>query len=277
MIEDQRSLIEDLAKSNQDYIRKFEQMKLGIQNIPETLPKDVQSDRTGGGIELEREQNTQNHGHSKSKSKSMSPERATTESANINNMYINANVQGLPIPRGFEKTKQSRKKQKVGSEEDTLFSHLKHYLSLVNSLLDEVDEIKYEIRVDSRDRVRTDICQAYQREMKHLDTSHKSTRVVLAEQQLAPLVAGVKRRLEQVDGPNPGGQEKKLSTGVVSGGPHQIPQPQPESSAMPFSLEEPQVRSLVSFHSVGSNPTGTPPRTRIVCPSKTASATLICL
>jgi len=251
VIEDQRSLIEDLAKSNQDYIRKFEQMKLGIQNIPETPPKDAQSDRTGGGIELEREQSTQNNGLSKSKS--MSPERATTASANINNMYINTNVQGLPIPRGFEKTTQLRKKQKVGSEEDTLFSHLKHYLSLVNSLLDEIDEIKYEIRVDSRDRVRTDICEAYQREMKHLDTSHKSTRMVLAEQQLAPLVAGVKRRLEQVDGPNPGGQEKKLSTGVVTDGPHQ---PQSDLSTMQFSLEGVEVRSLDSFHSVGSNPTG---------------------
>lgn len=252
MIEDQRSLIEDLAKSNQDYIRKFEQMKLEIHNIPETLPKDVQSDPTGGRIELEREQNTQNHGHSKSKSKSMSPERATTASANVNNKYINANFQSLSIPL-FDKTKQSRKKQKVGSEEDTLFSHLKHYLNLVNSLLDEVDEIKYEIRVDSRDRVRTDICEAYQREMKHLDTSHKSTRMVLAEQQLAPLVARVKRRLEQVDGPNPGGQEKKLSTGIVTDGPHQ---PRSESSTMQFSLEGVEVRSLDWFHSVGSNPTG---------------------
>lgn len=247
MIEDQRSLIEDLARSNQDYIHKFEQLKLGIQDTPR-LQEDVQKDRTGCGIELQREKDTQNHGYSKSKS--MNSRRTATANVNINNMYINSNVQSRSTPRGFEKTEQSPNTQELGSEEDTLFSHLKHYLSLVNNLLDEVDEIKYEIRIDSRDRVRTDICQAYQREMKQLDTSHTNTKFVLTDQHLAPLVAGVKRRLEQIDSPEPGGQgTKRMSLGVVKGGPRQISQPQLNPAAMQFVLEGAEVRSpfLVSL------------------------------
>lgn len=239
MIEDQRSLIEDLARSNQDYIHKFEQLKLGIQNTPRTQ-EDVQNGRTGCGIEMQREQDTQNHDHSKS----MSPKRTATANVNINNMYINADVRSMSIPRGFEKTEQPRKAQELESEEDTLFSHLKHYLSLVNNLLDEVDEIKYEIRVDSRDQVRSDICQAYQREMKQLDTLHTNMRFEQAEQKLAPLVAGVKRRLEQIDGPDVGGQgTKRMSLGVFNGGAQQISQPQPDPAAMQLVLEGAKVRS----------------------------------
>ncbi len=250
MIGDQRSLIEDLARSNQDYIRKFEQLRLRIQDTPRPQEEDVQSDRTGGGIELHREQDTQNRGHRKG----MSPDMGTAN-VNIKEMYFNANVQGMSIPRDLEKPEQSRETQEAGAEEVTLFSHLKHYLSLVNNLLKEVDKIKYEIRIDSRDRVRTDICQAYQREMKQLDTSHKNSKSVLAEQELAPLVAGVKRRLEQIDGPETEGQgPTKMSRATINDGLQPIPQHQPDLNAMDFGLEGTEVSSLYPIPLVGSNP-----------------------
>ena len=40
-----------------------------------------------------------------------------------------------------------------------LVFHVKHYLDLLNNLLNEVDETKYEIRDSSRDAMRFDICR----------------------------------------------------------------------------------------------------------------------
>lgn len=46
MIEDQRFLIEDLARSNQDYIRKFESLNLGVEDKPRTQEGCSQKDES---------------------------------------------------------------------------------------------------------------------------------------------------------------------------------------------------------------------------------------
>lgn len=196
-------------------------MKLGIESTPRTQEEYVHRDRTESGMDRCREQTARSGGHNKS----ASPERAATPNVNINNVYINANVQNMSMGRKSEKGQQPREAHKEGGKGNDLFSHLKHYLNLVTNLLNEVDEIKYEIRIDSRDRVRTDICQAYQREMKQLDTSHETVEIALAQQQLAPLVAGVKRRLEQVDAPRKKVQASRLPK-TVNGISEQTSQPE---------------------------------------------------
>lgn len=181
MIEDQRSLVEDLARSNQDYIRKFENLKLGIHEAPKTQDEYIRSDHTNS--------NNKN-----------SVQIATANLDNGNgNVCTSTMVQDWSVPRCSETSKSVGDAHGTGVEENELISHLKHYLSLVNKLLSEVDDIKYEIRVDSRDRARTDVCQAYRREIEQLRTAHGFSSVSLAQEPLAPMFTILEERLAEIN------------------------------------------------------------------------------
>ena len=193
MIEYQKSLIEDLARSNQDYIRKFESLKLGIRSTAKVPEEAIQSHGTGNGIKSRRAEDIYGCEHKENR------DLKGIETANVNakDLHINANFLGVSAPPVFERAEQAEHGQTVEPRNDTLMSHLKHYLSLVNNLLDEVDKAKYEIRSNSRDGIRRSISQAYQREMRPLVISTQTSEALLAKDQLAPLIAGVQRRLEQ--------------------------------------------------------------------------------
>ena len=196
MIEYQKSLIEDLAGSNQDYIRKFESLKLGIQHNARAPEEAVQSHPTAYGTQSQRGKDI--YGRGLEEKRGLKP----IESANANaeDIHINANALGILAPQTFETAEHAVHGQTVEPRNDILMSHLKHYLSLVNNLLDEVDKAKYEIRGGSRNGIRHSISQAYQREMRPLDISTQPSEALSAKVQLAPLIAGVQRRLEQAVG-----------------------------------------------------------------------------
>lgn len=167
-----------MARSNRDYIRKFENLKLGIHD---TTSKNVRTDDAN--------------------SNDYNPEKLAPTNLNNNNDNIGTNmiVQDWSVPCRSEKQKLSGEAHKTGAETTELVFHLKHYLSLVNKLLTEVDDVKYEIRVDSRDRARTDVCQAYRREIEQLRTAHGFSSVSLAQQPLAPMFTILEKRLAEIN------------------------------------------------------------------------------
>jgi len=79
---------------------------------------------------------------------------------------------------------------------DTLLTPVEHYLNLLDSLLNEVEKVKYDIANESRDNMAADICQMYGRESWRLEVRHGSTVLASAEIRPAPLVAAVKERVE---------------------------------------------------------------------------------
>lgn len=99
---------------------------------------------------------------------------------------LKLSLQGLPTLHG-------QPHPAPATEYDALFLHLKQYLSLVNNLLSEIEEIKYEIRIGSRDRVRAKIWEAYDREVGE----YNCVKPEIVDERLAPLILGIKRRVNQ--------------------------------------------------------------------------------
>ena len=166
MIEDQRSLIEDLARSNQDYIRKFESLKLGIEDNQST--QEAYSQKGGTSREMGWHLQEQPYVNSQrgAPRKRSDPQEAHAPHMDTGDMFLSTSIQNMPVKQEPNDTKPQREIQDNEPAEDELFSHLKHYMSLVNNLLNEVDELKYDIRVDSRDRVKVEILRTYKHEMK---------------------------------------------------------------------------------------------------------------
>lgn len=99
---------------------------------------------------------------------------------------LKLSLQGLPTLHG-------QPHPDPATEYDALFLHLNQYLSLVNKLLSEVEEINYEIWIGSRDRVRAKICEAYDREMGE----YNCMKPEIVDERLAPLIVGTERRVNQ--------------------------------------------------------------------------------
>ncbi len=171
MVADQRSLIEDLARSNQEYIRRYEGLKLAIEAKAPNIEHDAQAGSQEDSLEYN-----------------------GIQTVDFNTMNIIAGVQGDPINPDPEAILSSTEVYDVA--EGLLLTHLEHYLDLLNNLLEETDEDKYAINTDSRTAMKAGIGQIYEREMRDLVHVHDLKPIRSAEEQLAPQVKRVRKRTE---------------------------------------------------------------------------------
>lgn len=224
MIAEQRSLIEDLAHSNQEYIRKFEILKLGIEGTavehedgtsdigavewePSTKRRSLPGAPTRnlekmnvatGRTPLQDKENTRGLGSRELATATMLPQAqammtrslATSSNANTSNAFINTRVQTKfampPVQeRGIPTTEAP-----TGFDQEVLFKQLEHYSMLIKNLLKEVDEAQYKITFKSRLRVKGGIAGLHESERQELEKMWGYTALQSAEQRLDSLVEG---------------------------------------------------------------------------------------
>ena len=131
--------------------------------------------------------------------KERDPQEIQVPDMNVGDVFQDTSIQNISIARKLDFAKPQHERQEHRLREDELFSHLRHYLSLVDSLLNEVDEIQRDIRSDSRDRVKADIWQTYEREWKNIYTQNQALWVSMAAGPLARFVhdESLQERLQQ--------------------------------------------------------------------------------
>ncbi|KAL9075186.1 MAG: hypothetical protein Q9161_001872 [Pseudevernia consocians] len=219
VIAEQRSLIDDLAHSNQEYIREFERLKLGIErtsveqvddapNIgaiekePSTTTRSLPGAPTRkpermkvavGGTSLQDKENIRGFGSRELTTATKSPPKArstvtrslpTPLNANIGNVFIDTSVQtntAMPPVQG----------QRLDSDQEVLFKQLQHYSMLIENLLKEVDEAQYKITFKSRLQVKGGIAGLHESERQELERVWGGTALQIAEQRLGSLVEGL--------------------------------------------------------------------------------------
>ncbi len=226
VIAEQKSLIEDLAHSNQGYIREFERLKLGIggpavehgddasnnreaerQSSPSTksLPgaptlKHERMNFAKGGALLQDNKNAWGPGSRElTAATKMSPmaqssiarSAVTPPNSRFNNVFLNTNVQpNIKMPpvqeRGIPTTDAP-----MGFDQEVLFKQLEHYSRLIKNLLKEVDETEYKITFKSRLRVKGGIADLHEGERRELEKMWGCTALHSAEQRLDSLVEGM--------------------------------------------------------------------------------------
>ena len=147
IIAEQRSLIEDLAKSNEGYIRKFKRLRLSCEEAPidqESVPADSSSSMptpktpTAHGLASALAVDARGQRESSADAKGLGREP----------------YKGSNIPRF--------------SSSDRLGWLLQQYSNLMHTLLREVSAPNYEIAEESRSRIRADIVSTQRREMNSL-------------------------------------------------------------------------------------------------------------
>lgn len=239
MIAEQRSLIEDLAHSNQEYIRKFERLKLGIErpivehvdhasNIgaidqePSTTTRSLpgslnnrleRAESAVRGTPLQDKENTRSLGSRESITTTGS--LAIPPHTDVNKMFLNTsvrtNIAMPPIPqRGIPTTEAP-----MGFNQEVLFKQLEHYSMLINNLMKEVDEAQYKITFKSRLRVKDGIMGLHESERQELERMWGGTALQSAEQRLESLVKGLGEmpRMNRPTASEP--QAKMESFGVI--------------------------------------------------------------
>ena len=214
MIAEQRSLIEDLAHSNGEYIRKFESLKLGIEGLAD---EDAEPTSKIGAVGTElgtkhkfmdfasAETPLQNKvkglGFNKPTfATTLSPQPqsgmtrplATPPNADINNVFINTSGQShLALPsvqkRGIPTTEAP-----LGFDPEVLFKQVEQYSMLVKNLLKEVDEARYKITFQSRLRMKGGIAGLHEGERQELEKMWGCTALQKAELRHDSLEEGVK-------------------------------------------------------------------------------------
>ena len=166
VIAEQKCLIEDLAQSNQEYILKFERLKLGIEE-PARGPVD---DASKGGV-VEMEPRKSMSGTLIRKLKKMKFAIAGTS------LQDKESTRGLEAPMAFG--------------QEALFKQLEHHSMLIKNLLKEVDEAQYKITFKSRLRMKGGIAGLHEEERRELEKMWGFTALQSAEQRLDSLMEGI--------------------------------------------------------------------------------------
>ena len=169
MIAEQRSLIQDLARSNEDYTRKFEQLKLSCDSVP-VHPEPILADNYN----------------------SMPTPKITTTQGSVEASAVGATsvrgpstgAQGLgPGPyMGSWYFHESD-----NSLPDQVSRLQQQYRKLMSRLLMEVSAPTYEIADDSRSRIKAEIVTIHIREIEHMEQIEESRPASLARPMAGPL------------------------------------------------------------------------------------------
>ena len=147
IIAEQRSLIEDLAKSNAGYIRNFERLKLNREEVSidqESVPADW--------------------------SNSMPTPKTLTARGPASTLTVDAPVQreSSADAKGLDRGPYKGSDIPYFSSSDRLGWLLQQYDNLMRTLLREVSAPDYEIAEESRSRIKADIVLTQRREMNTL-------------------------------------------------------------------------------------------------------------
>ena len=238
-----------MAHSNQDYVRKFEELKIGIEgtavehvndapNIgaiergPSTTTRSLPGAPTRkfgrmrfatGRLPLQENENARSLGSRGLATATSSPPKAqsnvtrslaTSPNAPVSNVLFNTSVQtNIAMPpvqeRGIPTTEAP-----TGFEQEALFKQLEHYSMLITNLLKEVDEAQYKITFKSRLRVKGGIAGLHESERQELERIWGGTAMQSAEQKLESLVEGLEEMpmISRVAAREPG---KGLSPGYM--------------------------------------------------------------
>ena len=223
MIAEQRSLIEDLAHSNQEYIGMFERLKLGIEepaveqvhdapilgaierkpyNTPKLLPetlghKSKKVRYTIGATPLQEKKNipgfeseelTTATRSSPNSQSSVTRSLATLPNAYMGNVFTNTSVQSNIVLPPIQERGIPTTEAPMGFDEEVLFKQLEHYSMLIGNLLKEVDEAQYKITFKSRLRMKGGIAGLHEGERQELEKIWGCTALQSAEQRLYSLV-----------------------------------------------------------------------------------------
>ena len=140
-------MIEDLARSNDDYVRKFEQMKLSIDSAP-----SVQSE---------------GYDTSTTTLLSNSPDTRSIGDGLLLNAALKSS-HAEPKLAGFTTAKVAPGQYSA----DFLGLLLEHYHTLMGKLLQELHAPEYQIPIESRSRIREDIIGTHTREIEKAKTGH---------------------------------------------------------------------------------------------------------
>ena len=211
VIAEQRSLIEDLAHSNQEYIRNFENLRLGIggdaMEDAQTIPK-----AGAVGVELstkkepvlpapKRKIDSMNFATLRTPLKdeekirgvgSNEPTTATSlsPSARIGLTELLAfppNAPNIAMPP-LQVQGQPTTEAPLGFDQEVLFKQLRYFSMLIQDLLKEVDEPQYKITFQSRLRMKGGIAGLHEGERRELEKMWGCTALQTAEQRLDSLV-----------------------------------------------------------------------------------------
>ena len=226
VIAEQRSLIEDLAHSNQDYIRNFENLRL---RIGEDAIEDGETTSKAGAVESELSTKTESFPPAtKRKFDSMnfatlrtplqdgenirglgfneptnatrlSPNvrggltnlLATPPNADINNLFINTGGQSNTAMPPLQVQGKPTMEAPLGFDQEVLFKQLRYFSTLVHDLLKKVDEPQYKITFQSRLRMKGGIAGLHEGERRELEKMWGCTALHKAEQRLDSLVEEV--------------------------------------------------------------------------------------
>ena len=222
-ISEQRSLIEDLAHSNQEHIRNFEKLRLGVGG---DVIENAQSISRAGAVEtvlstktepippapirkfdfmnfaslgtpLQDEGNTRGLGFNEPTTATrLSPNAqsgatnllATPPNAEFNNLFVNTGGQSNIAMPPLQVQGKPASVAPLGFDQEVLFKQLRYFSTLVQDLLKEVDEPRYKITFQSRLRVRGSIAALHERERQELEKMWGCTALQQAEQRLDLLV-----------------------------------------------------------------------------------------
>lgn len=147
-LEDQRKLIEDLARSNQEYTRKFKELTKTVEASSDQLDAVKNSSTKDEGAPP---------GYLQANIVLPPPEPvnvASEPSTDIKNRHVKLTMQQIPPDSG-----------KMSDE-------LEHYCLLINHLLERIDAVQYKIRNDVRRRIRSDVVHMHEREADQLREVH---------------------------------------------------------------------------------------------------------
>ena len=209
VIAEQRSLINELAHSNQEYIRKFENLRLGIGGPPtghvgddasrnravEWEPKTAAKSLSGVSYD--------NFEKMKSASDDMLPQEEETTQAlvfkdlapapwswpksegHMSTAFINTGIQTMPPVQDRQIPKTNAPME---FDQRPLLKHLEHCSMLIKNLLKEVDEAQYKISFQSRLRMKGGIAGLLEGERRELEKTWGATALQSAEQRLDSLL-----------------------------------------------------------------------------------------
>lgn len=226
VIAEQKCLIEDLAQSNQEYILKFERLKLGIEEPPgrpvndasksgvvETESSNITKSLSGTlthkfkrmksaipGTSLQDKESTRGLGSEESNptpwwspkaQRSITGWPATPPKADINNINFNPSVRGNPAMPPVKEWGIPTTEAPMTFGQEALFKQLEHHSMLIKNLLKEVDEAQYKITFKSRLRMKGGIAGLHEEERRELEKMWGFTALQSAEQRLDSLMEGI--------------------------------------------------------------------------------------
>ena len=184
VIAEQRSLIEDLAHSNQEYIRNFENLRLGIGG---DAMNDAQIISKAGAVEAELSNKTEPVLPAPiRKFNSMNFATLRTplqDEENTRGLGFNEPPTVMSLPPNA-RSGVTTTEAPLEFDQEVLFKQLRYFSMLVQDLLKEVDEPQYKITFQSRLRMKGGIAGLHEGERRELEKMWGCTALQKADDSL---------------------------------------------------------------------------------------------